>query len=387
MIDCNDQVSRSVAIFLTYAFIGLKLSTMLLKRLMLVLMLGCFWQTAPAQRQSSCEREASEKVKQYLEKNPIPGMAIAVSKAGDLIWAAGFGYANLEARTRVSPYDTKFRIGSISKPITAATLAILYDAGKIDLDAEVQEYVATFPEKQHPITVRQVAGHIAGIRHYRGTEFLNQRRYSDVDAGLKIFENDPLLFVPGTKYAYSSYGWNLISAVIEKVSGIAFLDYLQQHVFDRLGMVESTADFHERITPGRTGFYVRSSDGFANAPFVDNSYKWAGGGLLSSAVDLTKFAQGHFDGALMHESTFSEWNTSLKKSDGEETGYGIGWRSNHDAEGDRWVGHSGGSVGGSSMMMCYPERELVVIVLTNLSSAKLGDLPTKIAAIFKKPCD
>lgn len=144
----------------------------------------------------------------------IPGAQIAVIRDGALIWSEGFGFADMEQQVAATPI-TRFRIASISKAVTSVGLGLLIEQGRVDLDAEVQRYVPDFPRKRWPITVRQVAGHLAGIRHYREGEFESMRPYPTVREGLAIFENDSLLFEPGTRFSYSSYGWNLISAVIE----------------------------------------------------------------------------------------------------------------------------------------------------------------------------
>ena len=241
---------------------------------------------------NKCVEEAVHVIERFLESNPVPGLAVSVGRDGVIVWSQGFGYADLESRSPVNPYTTKFRIGSISKPITAAALARLYEEQKINLDATVQEYLPSFPPKEHPITIAQVAGHIAGIRHYRGLEVLNTKPFKTVKAGLAIFKDDPLLFEPGAQYSYSSYGWNLISAVVEQVSGTSFLSYVQTEVFNRLGMRESEADFHEKVIEGRTSFYTKKGNEIVNAPYVDNSYKWAAGGFLSSGSGYLSFWAG-----------------------------------------------------------------------------------------------
>lgn len=151
----------------------------------------------------------------------IPGLQVAVAVDGKLVWSEVFGYADLARRTRVTR-TTMFRIGSVSKPLTATAVAQLVQQGKLDLDAPVQRYVPSFPEKPWPVTTRELAGHLAGIRHYAGNEFLSNTPYPSVTAGLAIFENDSLLSEPGTRFAYSSYGFNVISAVIEVPQGRTF---------------------------------------------------------------------------------------------------------------------------------------------------------------------
>jgi CubicO group peptidase (beta-lactamase class C family) len=315
----------------------------------------------------------------FMEKSVVPGMAVIVYQSGNIVYSEGHGYADLEQQVPVDPLNTKFRIASISKTLTADALAQLTEAGKLNLDAEVQEYVASFPKKRWPVTTRMSAGHIAGIRHYRGDEFLSSKFYPTVLEGLDIFKNDPLLFEPTSKYSYSSYGFNLVSAVIEGASGESFLAYMSSHVFEPLEMNNTVPEYMDQIISGRGRYYYKSDDGVVNAPFVDNSYKWAGGGFLSTAEDLIKFAKAHLSAGYLSEASLTELTTSQKLLDGSETGYGLGWVTNIDKEGHHWIGHSGGAIGGTSKMVIYPEDELIVVVLTNLSGAGLGSFPHELA--------
>ena len=315
----------------------------------------------------------------------IPGMAVAVGVNGEIVWSEGFGYADLENRVPVWP-TTRFRIGSVSKPLTAAALAQLVERGKLDLDAPVQKYVPSFPDKGHVITPRLVAGHLAGIRHYKGDEFLLAKRYNTVTESLAIFKDDPLLHPPGAKFAYSSYGWNLLSAVVEGASGQEFLRYMQENVFNRLGLRDTVADWNEKIILHRTRFYTRTKEWYLlNAPYVDNSYKWAGGGFLSTVEDLVRFGAAHLRPGFLKQQTLDLLWTSQKTADGKETGYGIGWSVGRDAQGRRVVRHSGGSVGGTTMLIIYPEAKVVIALICNLSNAPVrGPDFEKIAEGFLK---
>ncbi len=138
-----------------------------------------------------------------------PGISVAVGVRGRIVWAEGFGWADTEARRRVAA-RTQFRVGSVSKPITSIAVGELIDSGQLDLDAPVQRYVPTFPQKTWPITTRELGGHLAGVRHYLSDEEMyRSKHYETAAGGLEVFGADPLLFEPGTRYHYSSYGWNL----------------------------------------------------------------------------------------------------------------------------------------------------------------------------------
>jgi len=301
-----------------------------------------------------------------------PGIAIAVSVDGETVWSEGFGYADLEHRVPMWP-SVKFRVGSVSKSMTAAAVATLVEAGRLDLDVPIQRYVPSFPEKPHPITTRQLGGHLAGIRAYKGDENFIRDPYPTVVAALEIFQDDPLLHAPGTAFSYTSYGFNLISAVVEGASGQPFLDYMREAVLGPLGMRETLADFVTPIVPGRTSYYVRNDAGqVVNAPFVNNSYKWAGGGFLSTTEDVLRFANAHLTGDYLSDSSQALLFTEQQTRDGQGVGYGFGWFIQRDVAGRRLLSHSGGSVGGTSLMIMQPETRVVVVGLINLTRANNG---------------
>ncbi|MEX1140586.1 MAG: serine hydrolase domain-containing protein, partial [Bacteroidota bacterium] len=306
--------------------------------------------TKPLGYKETIER-ARRFVSDSLRVHNIPGASVSVSVNGAVIWSEGFGYADLEQKVPVSN-ETKFRIGSISKPLTAAGLGVLYDEGRINLDTLIQAYVPGFPLKSHPITLRHLAGHIAGIRHYRGAEMLLSRRFLTVEEGLEIFKDDTLLFAPGTRFSYSSYAWNLISAAIERASGEDFIRFMSKRVITPLGMTNTVADFSDSLISWRARWYTEDSLGHTiNAPFVDNSYKWAGGGFLSTTEDLLKFGNAMLSNALLKPETAAMMFTSQKLNDGRETRYGIGWFSRKDSKGRTVITHSGGSMGGTANLL------------------------------------
>lgn len=339
---------------------------------------------------SACEQQpASEAIEKsshvidtLMTSQDIPGIQIAVWKEGEVVFSEGFGHADLEHNVPMSP-NTKLRIGSVSKTLTSAAVGKLYEEGKLDLGASVQEYVSYFPEKRYPINVRQVAGHTAGIRHYRGEEFLMNERFETVKEGVDIFDEDTLLFEPGTDYSYSSYGWNLISAVVEGAADTTFLSYMEREIFNPLGMEETVAEYTDSLITNRTSYYAEGENGeIINAPAVDNSYKWAGGGFIGTAEDLLTFGEQIFWGDFLQPETVDMLTESLELNSGDKTNYGIGWRTGTDKEGRRYYGHSGGSVGGTTQFVVFPEQEVIVAVVANIGGVSYRDAHLSIAGFF-----
>ena len=325
---------------------------------------------------------AREILHAHMDRLGIPGASVAVAVKGHVVWTEGFGFADVENQVAVRP-RTKFRIASISKAVTSAAVGLLYQQGRLDLDAPVQRYVPSFPVKQKgTVTTRLLAGHLAGVRHYRDREFESSIHYDDVVDALSIFENDSLQSAPGEEYSYSTYGWNLISAVIQGASGEKYLRYMRGHVLDPLGLRETVAEYEDSIIVGRGRQYRRSGDGrLVNAPHVDNSNKWAGGGYLSTASDLVRYGSSYLDGGLLEPETVKLMWTSQRTTGGEETGYGIGWFVG-TVEGRREVWHTGGAVGGSTILLIRPDDEVVVAILTNLESARPTGPAREIAGLF-----
>ena len=301
-----------------------------------------------------------------MRRSGIPGSSVTVMRGGRVVWSEGLGVADVENNLPVTNL-TRFRIGSVSKSLTAVAVALLVESGKLDLDAPVQRYVPAFPQKGYPVTSRQVAGHLAGIRHYANEEFLSQRHYNNVTDALSIFANDTLLSRPGEQYHYSTYGFVLLSAVVEGAAGEPFLNFMRRRVFEPLGMRHTIAEYPDSIIPNRAHFYTRTDSvgPILNAPYVDNSNKWAGGGFLSTTDDLALFGDEMITAKILKPQSVDLLWTSQRTPDGKETGYGLGWFVSKDSAGRQVVRHSGGSDGGTALLVLYPKQRMVFAFLFN----------------------
>jgi len=346
-----------------------------------VLLLNLVAYSQTPQKYPKAVEQSRKIITETMTKQNIPGLSIAVAVDGEIVWSEGFGFADLENQLRVSP-ATRFRIASISKPFTAVAMAKVYEQGRLDPDLPIQKYVPNFPRKEKDITARQLASHLSGIRHFRRDpdpakdEFFTHREYyKSVSEGLRVFQDDPLDFPPGTKFGYSSFGYTLLSAAIEGASGRDFLTYMQEQVFDPLKMNSTSADDNRKIIPNRTRFYSLDADRKPiNAPYIDQSFSWAGGGFLSTSEDLVRFGGAQLKGGFLKEETLKEMFTSQKTPDGKETGTGLGWRIGKDKEGRGFYFHPGENVGGRSYLLMYPEKKVVVAMLHNLTGASLASI-------------
>ncbi|MFK2819747.1 serine hydrolase domain-containing protein [Flavobacteriaceae sp. LMIT009] len=326
--------------------------------------------------------KANTLAEKFLSKEFIPGMAISVSHKGDIVWSKGFGYSNIETKKEVDPSKTQFRIASISKSICAAGLAKLFDDGKLDFDASVYTYVQDFPKKEYDFSVRQVGGHIAGIRHYNGSEFIMNKKMNIVE-GLDIFKDSPLKFEPGSDYSYSTYGWNLLSVVVQNASGVDYNDYMQKTFFDPLQMTNTAVGLSDVDMPNRTQFYIKTNAGkIVLGPKVSNEFKVAGGGYVSTSEDLLKFGNEIMSPKILSKASVKELVTSLKTNDGEPTDYGIGFGVVKTKNNTRRYSHSGGGIGATTFLLMYPEEDIVIAIVTNLSGVPIRELVGQIEDVF-----
>ena len=306
-----------------------------------------------------------------------PGAAVLVKKGGQVLFRRGYGLANLELNVPVKP-DMVFRLGSITKQFTAAAVLMLAEQGKLSLQDDISKFLPDFPTQGRAITVEHLLTHTSGIKGY--TEIPGWlalwRKDMSVKEIIDLFRNVPLEFEPGQKWKYSNSGYILLGAIIEKISGQSYEDFVNKNIFGPLGLMHSCYDRTARIIPGRVPGYTSGRAGFENAQFISMTQPYAAGSLLSSVDDLAIWNESLLDGRLIKRETLERAFTSSKLTDGRSTGYGFGWQvSNY--EGYRLIEHGGGIMGFTSYAILQPESRLVVAVLTN--SAIAGRAPAPFA--------
>jgi CubicO group peptidase (beta-lactamase class C family) len=331
---------------------------------------GAQAQQAPPSSDTAAIRAARDYLREAQRGQLIPGVQVAVMRGGRLVWSEGFGLADLEQRVPVTR-ETRFRIGSVAKPLTATALALLAQQGRVELDAPVQRYVPAFPAHGAPITLRQLAGHLAGVRHYTDAEDMSTRRFASVDEAVTVFSGDSVLHPPGARFSYSSYGYVLLSAAIERVAGEPFTAAMRRMVFAPLGLTRTTFDHADSVLPGRARGYHRAYDGTSwvgpvtNAPFVDLSNRWAAGGMLSTAEDLARFGDALLQRRLLDERSLRALWTPQRTAADSATGYGLGFFVASDAQRRARVYHAGNATGATAKFLVYPDNRVVVAILWN----------------------
>ncbi|TDT38674.1 CubicO group peptidase (beta-lactamase class C family) [Maribacter spongiicola] len=339
-------------------------------------------------------------LQELIKHDRAPGIAITVLKDGKTIFQKGYGYADLEQKQFIDTRKSICRVASVSKPIAATALAYMVQEGLIDLDESFYTYLPDYPKKEWDFTIRQLASHTAGIRVYKGKEYGLNKPLS-IKEGLDIFKNDPLVYEPGTEYLYNSFDWVMISAAMQKASGIPFEEYVQENVLNPLGMKNTyIPECHSDDNYKKSGidvntiasseeqnqvatFYTKGISGFRKAIPVDNFYKLAGGGYLSTSADIAKFGQAFLDKKVeIKESILNQFLTA-QQVNGNSTYYGLGWQVSEDAKGRKFFGHVGNGVGGCSNFFVYPKEQLVFSILVNCTDPKIqGELDAVINCFF-----
>ncbi len=323
-----------------------------------------------------------------IAEHRIPGMAVTILRKGKTVLEKGYGYADIEKRIGVDPQQTVFRIASISKCITALALGKMVEEGIVNWDNSLYDYVPYFPNKTFDFTLRQLAAHTAGIRGYRGKEYGLNRDFSIKDS-IAVFEKDPLLFEPGKGYLYNSFDFVLLSLAMQEASGIPFEEYVKEKVLLPLGMEhtfppnEDELSFRVKRGISTAQWYTKRQKDFRQAMPVNNFYKLAGGGYLSTSKDIARMGQAILEQQLLTPETYRQLLTS-QYVNGTPTYYGLGFQISQDARGRAFVGHVGNSVGAYTNFFVYPEEQLVMAMLINCADPKIQQQLDEVIVCFQK---
>ena len=303
-------------------------------------------------------------------------ISAAVGIDNKIVWANVLGFKDLENRVPAD-LETKFRIGSTSKALTSVAIGRLIQEDRLDLDASVQVYLKDFDKSKPKITIRQLASHSSGIRNYKGNEYENNTQYNSIKESMEVFLNDTLLFKPGTKFNYSTYNYTVLSAVIEYISQQNFLDHMKKRVFMPLKMNNTTGDYNNKLVENRAKFYVwKTAEKRFAITEVNNSYKWAGGGFISTPSDMVKFGNALLNNKLINPAVTKRLFQPQQLSDGKINSmkYGIGWRNDSTSLFNgriktQLIHHPGSSIGATSIFLLLPEYNMTISILSNRDGA------------------
>jgi serine beta-lactamase-like protein LACTB len=325
-------------------------------------------------------------IRAWMAQNKSPALSVAIVTDNQMRWSKGYGLADVENSVSAKA-DTAYRLASIGKSITAVAVMQLVEAGKIDLNAPINKYCAVYPEKhaikdspdkQFSITVRQLLIHQSGVRHNKLDEVLTTRHYNSISEAVGSFKEDPLVVEPETKYSYSTPGYTLLGCAIETASGMSYMDYLREKIFKPAGMTRTFVDDVYAIIPNRARGYRKTQAGeIQNAPLHDTSIKVPGGGLVTTAEDLAKFAIAVNTDQLVTPETLAQMWTKPKARDGKQQDYAFGFLVN-DRDGFLRAFNDGSQAGTRTYLFLIPKQKFAIALMTNLEKAYCEELVPKI---------
>jgi D-alanyl-D-alanine carboxypeptidase len=327
--------------------------------------------------------KALEELLQDIYPPDGPGAAVIVIKNGEVLLRRGYGLANLELDVPIEPHMV-FRIGSVTKQFTGMAILMLLKQGKLSLDDEITRFLPDYPTQGHKITIEHLLTHTSGIKSYTNMPewFPLWRKDMSLEELISVFKDQPMEFAPGEKWWYNNSGYVLLGAMIEKASGIPYEQFLQEHIFEPLGMKHTYYDDPARVIPGRVSGYQKSASGWENAPYLSMTQPHAAGSLASSVDDLALWDAALHSEKLVDQSTLELAFTPYCLSDGSSCKYGFGW-SVYEYAGRRIVEHGGGINGFICGTVRIPEEKVYVAVLTNSTNLEPSPdlLAFKLAAL------
>ncbi|HEV7676016.1 MAG TPA: serine hydrolase [Candidatus Angelobacter sp.] len=311
----------------------------------------------------------------------VPGRfmgSVLVAQDGKILLDKGYGFASLEWEIPNTP-TTKFRLGSVTKQFTAASILLLEERGKLKVEDPVKKYMPDAPAAWDKITIFHVLTHTSGIPSF--TSFPD---YASTEATptspeklVARFRDKPLEFEPGTKWNYSNSGYVLLGYLLEKISSQSYSEFVQQNIFTPLGMKDSGYDSNSSIIKRRAAGYTPGKDGPENAGFIHMSIPFSAGALYSTTEDLLRWEQGLFGGKVIKQASLAKMTTPFK----QDYAFGVIVQT---VNGHKVIAHGGGIEGFNSSLAYYPDEKMVVVVLANLNGNAADDIAGKLAQVVRR---
>jgi len=333
---------------------------------------------APAAGQSD---PVDEYIGAEMARQQIPGLALLVSRAGQVVRAQGYGMANAELQVPVKP-ETIFQSGSVGKQFTATAIMMLVEEGKIGLDDPLTKYFHDAPGTWKRATIRELLSHTAGFTDYP-KDFDMRKDYTEDDM-IRIVEKIPLAFPPGTSWSYSNLGYLTLGIVIHKVTGKFYGDFLQERIFRPLGMTTTRIISEADIIPNRAAGYRLLKGKLQNQEWVSPKVNTtADGSLYFSIQDLARWDAALYTEKLLKRSSLEQMWTVAKLNNGQPNSgdYGFGWFI-ETVNGHRVVEHEGAWQGFETQISRYVDDKLTVVVLANLAEADPEKIAHQVAHMY-----
>ena len=344
--------------------------------------IGLLVAVGAAEAQSAnTEAAVTDYVKAEMQQQHIPGLSLLVVKDGKSIRAEGFGLSNVELQVPVRP-ETVFQSGSVGKQFTATAVMMLVEEGKVGLDDPLVKYFGDAPAAWKDVTVRELLSHTAGFGDY--PENYDFRQDWPEDKQLKLVESTPLRFPPGTSWEYSNFGYVTLGLLIHRVTGEFYGDFLQQRIFQPLGMTTTRIISEADIVPNRSAGYRLVKGELKNQEWVSPLFNTsADGALYFSILDLAKWDAALYTEKLLKRSSFDLMWTPVKLKNGQpnKANYGFGWEIDN-RHGHRCIHHTGSWQGFKTSIDRYVDDHLTVVALANLAEAEPGKITEHVAEMY-----
>ena len=314
-------------------------------------------------------------------KSNTSGATVLITQKGKTIYRKAFGLANLELGIKMKP-ENVFEIGSMTKQFTAVSILMLVEQGKISLQDEITKFIPDYPTHGQKITVHHLLNHTSGIKSYTKIRKLFKVARNDMKPLelIKFFRNEPVDFNPGEKYKYNNSGYIVLGYIIEKISGLSYAEYIQQNIFDKLNMTNSTYANHRKLIKNRaSGYHDRK--GYQNAMFISYTLPYAAGALMSTIDDMNLWQQALTKNTLLKKETLQKAYRNYTLNNGEKINYGYGWNIK-TINSEISYEHGGSIFGFKSMGIYIPSKDIYVVTLTNCDCISPTQLTRDITKII-----
>ncbi len=303
-----------------------------------------------------------------------PGATIAITRQGETIYKEAFGMADLEQNIPMTT-DMIFRLGSITKQFTAVSILLLEEQGKLNVTDDINKYIPDYPTHGNIITIENLLTHTSGIPSFTGfkNSFEIEQMNLTTSEILALFKDKPLDFEPGSRFSYSNSGYNVLGAIIERISGVSYETFVEHNIFQKSGMKNSFYEHPEEVIQNKILGYDKAMFGYKNAPFITMDAPFSAGGLRSSVEDMSLWNKSLQDEKLITKHSLEKAFTPFKLSSKESSNYGYGWFlkiiSGYSA-----YSHGGGIIGFRTSGIYFPKKDLYIIILSNNTSKNPSDV-------------
>jgi len=309
-----------------------------------------------------------------------PGATFLIAKNGSIIYKKAFGLSNLELNVQMKPEDV-FQIGSIAKQFTAISVLMLMEKGKLNLDDEITKFIPDYPTNGNKITIHHLLTHTSGIKSYTSMKKLNNISKKDLTPLelIDFFKNEPIDFVPGEEYKYNNSGYVILGYIIEKLTGQSYANFVEEQIFEKLGMKASQYSSYNEVIKNRASGY-HNQDGYINNRKISFTLTYSAGSLMSNTNDMFKWQEAIKNNLLISKETTEKVFTNYSLNNGGLINYGYGWQIKA-INNIRSFEHSGFIFGFKSMGVYLPDSDIYVIGLNNCDCNSPTKITRKIAEL------